>query len=203
MRRSVPQGTGSGQTEGKGSRKATPAERIRGELMDAVGEASLNFSGYCRLAAQAMLQTAMEIEAAEFIGRVTYQRRGEDQSTYRNGYKRRKVATGEGPLELFVPQTRDGVEPFQTAILGAFQRRSELLDALIPAEVLEQDLQGNVCSASRLLRSRSPHGIDAARGHGSRRTRGCAFRSRHRSPSVPGARWWAGRLTAELMKNML
>ena len=133
MRRSVPQGTGSGPTEGKGSRKATPAERIRGELMDAVGEASLNFSGYCRLAAQAMLQTAMEIEAAEFIGRVTYQRRGEDQSTYRNGYKRRKVATGEGPLELFVPQTRDGVEPFQTAILGAFQRRSELLDALIPA----------------------------------------------------------------------
>ena len=76
MRRSVPQGTGSGQTEGKGSRKATPAERIRGELMDAVGEASLNFSGYCRLAAQAMLQTAMEVEAAEFIGRVTYQRRG-------------------------------------------------------------------------------------------------------------------------------
>ena len=87
MRRSVPQGTGSGQTEGKGSRKATPAERVRGELMEAVGEASLNFSVYCRLAAQAMLQTAMEVEAAEFIGRVTYQRRGEDQSTCRNGYK--------------------------------------------------------------------------------------------------------------------
>ncbi|MFH1108579.1 MAG: transposase [Planctomycetota bacterium] len=203
MRRSVPQVTGSGQTEGEGSCKATPAERVRSELMDAVGEAGLNFSGYCRLAAQAMLQTAMEVEAAEFIGRVTYQRRGEDQSTYRNGYRRRKATTGEGPLELFVPQTRDGVEPFQTAILGAFPRRSELLDALIPAEVLERDMQGNVYSASRLLRSPSPRGIDAARGHGSRRTRGCAFRSRHRSPSVPGARWWAGRLTAEQMKNML
>lgn len=141
MKQSVPQETGSGPTEaagshktatGQGSRKATPAERVRGELMDAVGEASLGFSGYCRLAAQAMLQTAMEVEAAEFIGRTTYQRRAEDQATYRNGYKRRKVATGEGPLELLVPQTRDGIEPFQTAILGAYQRRSELLDALIP-----------------------------------------------------------------------
>jgi len=144
MRRSVTQRTGSGQIEehggrtdsgpngGKGARKATPGERCRRELMDAVGEASLGFPGYCRLAAQAMLQTAMEVEAAEFIGRSTYQRRAQDQATYRNGYKRRKVSTGEGPLALCVPQTRDGIEPFQTAILGAYQRRSELLDALIP-----------------------------------------------------------------------
>ena len=126
-------GAGAGTIAGAGAgRKVTPAERFRGDFMEAVGEASLGFSGYCRLAAQAMLQTAMEVEAAEFIGRGSYQRRAEDQSTYRNGYKRRKVATGEGPLALFVPQTRQGLEPFQTAILGAYQRRSELLDALIP-----------------------------------------------------------------------
>jgi len=100
--------------------------------MEAVGQASLDFSGYCRLAAQAMLQAAMEIEAAEFIGRASYERRGEGQSAYRNGYKRRRVATGEGPLELLLPQTRNGAEPFQTAILGAFQRRSEVLGTLIP-----------------------------------------------------------------------
>jgi hypothetical protein len=46
--------------------------------MDAVGEASLDFSGYCRLAGQAMLQTAMEAEVAEFLGREAYQRRRED-----------------------------------------------------------------------------------------------------------------------------
>jgi len=39
--------------------------------MGSVSGASESFSGYCRLAAQAMLQTAMEIEAAEFIGRTT------------------------------------------------------------------------------------------------------------------------------------
>jgi hypothetical protein len=37
-----------------------------------------------------MLQTAMEVEATEFIGRVSYQRRTLHQSTYRNGFKRRK-----------------------------------------------------------------------------------------------------------------
>ena len=111
------------------SRKVTPADRFRQGLMEAVGEASLGFSGYCRMAAQAMLQTAMEVEAAQFIGRASYQRREGPQATYRNGFKRRKVATGEGAIELFVPQTRDGTEPFQTAVLGAYQRRSEVLEA--------------------------------------------------------------------------
>lgn len=113
-------------------RKVTPADRSRKALMEAVGEASLDFSGYCRLAAQAMLQTAMELEAAEFLGRGVYERRGEEESAYRNGFKRRRVSTGEGAVELLVPQTRNGSEPFQTAILGAFQRRSETLEALIP-----------------------------------------------------------------------
>lgn len=81
-------------------RKITPADRFRQDLMSSVAGAAQCFSGYCRLAAQAMLQLAMEIEAAKFIGRTTYQRREEDQATYRNGYKRRKVATGEGAIEL-------------------------------------------------------------------------------------------------------
>jgi len=100
--------------------------------MGAVSGSRESFSGYCRLAAQAMLQTAMEVEATEFIGRTSYQRREEDQALYRNGYKRRKVATGEGAIELLVPQTRDGAEPFQTKIVEAYRRRSETLEALIP-----------------------------------------------------------------------
>lgn len=114
-------------------RKILPSERFRQELMVSVAGATQSFSGYCRLAAQAMLQTAMEVEAAEFIGRTTYQRREDDQATYRNGYKRRKVATGEGSIGLQVPQTRDGAEPFQTKILDAYRRRSETLEALIPS----------------------------------------------------------------------
>ena len=113
-------------------RKITPGERFRQELMGSVSGSRESFSGYCRLAAQAMLQTAMEAEATEFIGRASYQRREEDQALYRNGYQRRKVATGEGAIELHVPQTRDGAEPFTTKIVEAYRRRSETLDALIP-----------------------------------------------------------------------
>jgi putative transposase len=113
-------------------RKITPADRFHKALMAAVGESSQNFSGYCRLAAQAMLQRAIEVEAAEFIGRGSYARRSGEEATYRNGYKPRHVSTGEGPIDLLIPQTRNGPEPFQTVILGAFQRRSETLEALIP-----------------------------------------------------------------------
>ena len=42
------------------------------------------------------------------------------------------MTTGEGAIELQVPQSRNGPEPFQTAVLGAYQRRSEVLEALIP-----------------------------------------------------------------------
>lgn len=114
------------------SRKISPADRFRKDLMQAVGEAGTDFSGYCRLAAQAMLQMAMEAEAAEFIGRSAYQRRADGQSAYRNGFKRRRVATGEGAVELFVPQTRNGAEPFNTCIIDAYRRRSETLEAMIP-----------------------------------------------------------------------
>jgi len=114
------------------SRKKTPSIRFRQQLQDAVTAGGESFSGYVRLAAQAMLQTAMEVEAEAFVGRSGYQRRGEDQSVYRNGYKTRKVATGEGPVELHVPQTRNGIEPFNTRILDAYRRRSETLEALIP-----------------------------------------------------------------------
>ena len=36
--------------------------------MEAVGESSVDSSGYGRLGAQAMRQTAMEVEATEFSG---------------------------------------------------------------------------------------------------------------------------------------
>jgi transposase-like protein len=94
-------------------------------------QGDLDFAGYCRLAAQAMLQLAIEEEAAEFIGRAAYQRVAA-RTAYRNGYKRRKVLTGEGAIQLAIPQTRNGSRRFQTAILKPFQRRSEMLDALIP-----------------------------------------------------------------------
>ena len=134
MERTVSQGESWSNDERGGgtSRKESPAERCREAFKEAVSQGGLDFQGYCRLAAQAMLQMAIEEEAAEFIGRTAYQRLGRKPSTYRNGYKRRKVLTGEGAIRLAIPQTRNGTKRFQTVIFKPFQRRSEMLDALIP-----------------------------------------------------------------------
>lgn len=114
------------------SRKTSPARQCRKAFEEAMKQGDLDFTGYCRLAAQAMLQMAIEEEAADFIGRVAYQRLAGRRTTYRNGYKRRKLLTGDGAIELAIPQTRNGQARFHTAILKPFQRRSEMLDALIP-----------------------------------------------------------------------
>ena len=114
MERTVSQGQTLGNDEGGGgaSRKASPADRCRKAFKKAVSEGGLDFQGYCRLAAQAMLQLAIEEEAAEFIGRGVYHRLGGQRTTYRNGYKRRKVLTAEGAIRLAIPQTRNGTKRF-------------------------------------------------------------------------------------------
>ena len=135
MDRTVSQGascSNEDQAKQRTSRKDSPAQRCRRGFEEAMKQGDLDFAGYCRLAAQAMLQLAVEEEAAEFIGRTAYERLGGKRTTYRNGYKRRKVLTGEGAIQLAIPQTRNGRKRFQTAILRPFQRRSEMLDALIP-----------------------------------------------------------------------
>ena len=134
MERTVSQGQSWSNDERGGgtSRKASPAPRCREAFKEAVSQGGLDFPGYCRLAAQAMLQMAIEEEAAEFIGRFAYQRLGRKRTTYRNGYKGRKVLTAEGAIRLAIPQTRNGTKRFKTCILKPFQRRREMLDALLP-----------------------------------------------------------------------
>jgi transposase-like protein len=134
MERTVSQGQSWSKDERGGgtSRKASPGQRCRKAFKEAVSEGGLDFQGYCRLAAQAMLQLAIEEEAAEFIGRTAYERLGGKRTTYRNGYKRRRVLTAEGAIRLAIPQTRNGTKRFKTVVLKPFQRRSEILDALIP-----------------------------------------------------------------------
>jgi len=61
-----------------------------------------------------ILQELLEKEATEFLGRDHYQRaKGEEnRSGYRNGYEPRKIRTGEGKMEVYLPQVRDIEEPF-------------------------------------------------------------------------------------------
>ncbi len=86
-----------------------------------------------RLAAQLMLQKAVELEVTEFLGRGHYERSPEPVGRgYRNGYEDKQVQTGEGPLHLKMPQMRDTVEAFNSEWLKSLVRRSDKLAALIP-----------------------------------------------------------------------
>ena len=86
--------------------------------------------------AQLMLQHAVELEMTEYLGREYYRNDAETTAARgrRNGYRTRPVRTGEGSLEIQLPEARDvppGRPRFQSKILEAYVSRTESLETLI------------------------------------------------------------------------
>ena len=107
--------TGSGSTEKVG-------EQLERQDLDELA----------RQGALRMLKDVLEQEVSEFLGRSRYQR-SEEFNGYRNGYgKRRKVTVGSGTLELQAPRVRTTLEPFESQLLGRYQRQSNSVKELIP-----------------------------------------------------------------------
>lgn len=72
-----------------------------------------------------LLNTAMQLERAAFLGADRYERSSE-RSGYANGYKPKTLNTRIGQLDLRVPQTRDtGTEPFYPTALQRGQRSEQ------------------------------------------------------------------------------
>lgn len=72
-----------------------------------------------------LLNTAMQLERAAFLGADRYERTSE-RSGYANGYKPKTLNTRIGQLDLRVPQTRDtGTEPFYPDALERGQRSEQ------------------------------------------------------------------------------
>jgi transposase-like protein len=90
-------------------------------------------SGMVCAGAQLMLQKALEDEVTLFLGRGHYQRGKRLQNGYRNGYEPAEISSGEGKIQVELPQTRATEFPFRSVILDLWQRRSENLEKLIPA----------------------------------------------------------------------
>lgn len=82
-------------------------------------------------AAQLMLQKAIEEEVQEFLGRGHYERSGDDFRGYRNGYEPKKIRTGEGVIEIQMPQVRNAKERFRSSFIAAYLKRTETIDKLI------------------------------------------------------------------------
>jgi len=82
-----------------------------------------------------MVQASLEAELERYLGAKPYQRT-RTRRGHRNGYKRRRLRTRVGELELKLPQSRDG--GFQTQLFGRYQRH----EAALMTTIAEMYVQG-------------------------------------------------------------
>jgi transposase-like protein len=85
------------------------------------------------LGATQLIQRVVELEVAEHLGRLRYERADGQPAGYRNGYRARKLQTAEGVIEVEVPQLRDCATPFVSAVIPRGKRvlRTRPLEALV------------------------------------------------------------------------
>src|SRR5256712_4260215 len=92
-----------------------------------------SLSSLAKLGARLIIQRAVEDEFDAWLGRARYERRPDYQRGLRNGFRPRRMQTGEGELQVDVPQVREAAEPFVSKLLprGAKLLRTEPLKALV------------------------------------------------------------------------
>ena len=82
------------------------------------------------LAAQLILEEALEAEVRDEVGRDRYERAHGEASGYRNGYRTGRMKTAEGVVEFAAPQVRETAEPFVSGIRQNLAGRTGALEDL-------------------------------------------------------------------------
>jgi transposase-like protein len=100
------------------------AEHDGTRLAAAAQAVLLDDPAFLRGIVQGALQAILEAEMTAHVGAERYER-GPGRSGHRNGYKPRTLTTRVGPLELRVPQDREGA--FSTEVFGRYQRSEQAL----------------------------------------------------------------------------
>ena len=92
-------------------------------------------SELARLGARLIIQRAVEEEFDSWLGRARYERRPERQRGLRNGFRPRRLQTGEGELRIEIPQAREAAMPFVSKLFPKWHckrlLRTDPLKALI------------------------------------------------------------------------
>src|SRR5215211_1900201 len=120
----------------RGSALERTRERLRALIEGQLGTAP-NRSNLVLLAAQLILEEALEGEVRDGIGRDRYERAGGDASGYRNGYRTGRMKTAEGMVEYAAPQVRETAEPFVSSIRQN-QAGRRLLSRAAVSEITER-----------------------------------------------------------------
>jgi transposase-like protein len=92
-----------------------------------------SLSSLAKLGARLIIQRAVEDEFDAWLGRARYERRPDYQRGLRNGFRPRRMQTGEGELEVGIPQVREAAEPFVSTLFprGTKLLRTEPLRAMV------------------------------------------------------------------------
>jgi len=121
------------------TQRLTPSERLRAEA-DEVFAGSGDLSGaieqVARLGARLLLQSALEAEVTDFLGRERYAkaaRTPEANDGMRNGYSPLTVKTTAGPVTLERPKLRATSEKFASRLFGDGLTRTNALESLVIA----------------------------------------------------------------------
>ncbi len=119
--------------------RVSPTERIRREI-DALFDEGVNLAEsleqVARLGARLIIQTAVEAEVEEFLGRARYQRvwQVEDaRAGSRNGFCPTTIKTTTGPVTVARPKLRGTTEKFASRLFGAGVTRTNALESLVIA----------------------------------------------------------------------
>jgi transposase-like protein len=118
------------------ARRVSPVERIRAEidqLFSSDRDLASILEDVARLSVRLVLQTALEAEVAEFLGRARYQRRGDaDRPGSRNGHQPpMTVRTTMGAVQLQRPKLRGTDQAFCSRLFGAGVTRTNALESLV------------------------------------------------------------------------
>jgi transposase-like protein len=84
-----------------------------------------------RLSVRLVMQSALEAEVTEFLGRDRYARGERARAGMRNGYGDTTVKTTAGAVALKRPKVRGTLEKFASRLLGKHVTRTNALESLV------------------------------------------------------------------------
>jgi putative transposase len=118
------------------SKRVSPTERIRAEIDELFAserDLASTLEEVARLSVRLIMQTALEAEVDEFLGRARYERRSEEHPAgSRNGWQPpAAVKTTMGPVELQRPKLRGTDEAFCSRLFGVGVTRTNALESLV------------------------------------------------------------------------
>ena len=118
------------------STRVSPLERVRAEIDDLFGsdrDLGEVLEEVARLGVRLLMQTAIEAEVTEFLGRERYAHGERARPGSRNGHCPTTVKTTAGPVTIERPKLRGTDEAFASRLLGVGVCRTNALESLVIA----------------------------------------------------------------------